>query len=135
MIEDSDSWEGFRLVAITSPCWWCGRTTLQRPQQWYAPFIIERAHVVNKPRRLDRRVAVLLCSRCHKLEHGEQFGNASHMIERPTLPELLWLKRAIDPEFWDRAYMQANSVQVLPRARKPKALGVEFSIKRLIAKE
>ena len=51
-------------------CWWCGRMHTDRPGLWGGPFLVERAHIVNNPRREDVRAVVLLCSLCHRLQHG-----------------------------------------------------------------
>ena len=116
---DADSWQEFGFIATFSHCWWCGRFAHEPPRGWSRPFLIERAHIVNSPRREDRRVAALLCSRCHAVQHGLKFDK-SLMVESPTLAELIWLKKKHDPKYYDREFMQANCLTVLPRADRPR---------------
>lgn len=101
-------------------CWFCGRDALQRPEGWYGKFLTERAHIVNKPRLENRRSVILLCSLCHKVQHGEQLalpGLAKLIV--PTLSSILWLKQRFDPKFYDREFLQRSSITKLPTARKP----------------
>lgn len=119
---DEDSFKNFLLETALPWCWWCGRTAGDRPAGWGAPaWLIERAHIVNNPRVKDRRVCVLLCSLCHKVQHGEQLvllGMQS--LVAPTLAELLWLKSQRDKKYYNRTYMQRFSIRQLPRARAPR---------------
>ena len=99
-------------------CWACGRNAAQRPSGWFAPFLIERAHIVNKPRREDRRTVILLCSLCHKQSHGETFPAYSQ--ENPlTLEGMLYLKLMFDNWFYDREFMQRCSIRRLPEPVMP----------------
>jgi len=105
-------------------CWRCGRTDRDRPAWWHAPFLIERAHIVNKPRRQDRRCVVALCSLCHRLQHSDTFYATYDLSSRQrfplctntslTLDELLNLKANCDPEYFDQAFLQTCSVKRLP---------------------
>jgi hypothetical protein len=95
-------------------CWACGRGPTDKPSWWYAPWLIERAHIVNKTRAMDVRAVVLLCSGCHKASHGERFPQWT--LPRLTLPNLLWLKLHRDPANYDRAFLASKSVRLLPRA-------------------
>lgn len=98
-------------------CWWCGRYASEVPPHWYAPFLIERAHIVNKPRVEDRRVVVLLCSQCHYAQHNSNvFGYGLPVV---TVAHMLWLKRVFDREFYDREFMQRYSVGRLPNCLVP----------------
>lgn len=110
------------LVEITKPwCWACGRGTAyaDRPRDWFGPWLIERAHIVNKPRRCDRRSVVLLCSACHKAgHHQERIRIDGELLVRIELEHMLWMKRERDPEYYDRAFLQQQSVRILPMARK-----------------
>lgn len=117
MPEDIQGWDELRFAAMLSECWWCGSRF--RPPGWYAPWMIERAHIVNSPRRRDRRVAVLLCSRCHKVQHGEKIITLNEVVLVPSMPELIWLKRFRDASYYDRSYMQENHLGRLPRAVRP----------------
>jgi hypothetical protein len=91
-------------------CEACGATRC--PPGYYAPWLIERAHIVNKPRVCDRRVVVLLCSICHKFSHGERLSG----LIRPRLEvaHLLAIKLTCDPQFYDPVFMQRYSVRLLP---------------------
>ena len=104
------------LIAIENPVGYLN-TGWRKPDQIIKPY--ERAHIVNSPRREDRRVAALLCSRCHAVQHGLKFDK-SLMVESPTLAELIWLKKKHDPKYYDREFMQANCLTVLPRADRPR---------------
>lgn len=108
------AWEKLRDVRLPGErcvcCWACGASSC--PRGWYAPWLVERAHIVNKPRREDRRVCVLLCSVCHRVQHGERLAGFAR--PRLELPHMLALKITCDPGFWDPAFMQSCSVQRLP---------------------
>lgn len=120
---DVESWRTFVLSSSWQCCWWCGSTHFDKPRGWYSTWMIERAHIVSSPRIEDRRVAILLCSRCHRLQHGEQLGGyLGAGITPPTLAECLWLKSKLDPKFYDRRFMERFSVGRLPRARRPSAI-------------
>lgn len=100
-------------------CWWCGRWSFDRPLEWGAPFLIERVHIVNKPRVELRSVCALLCSRCHKLEHGETFGDPKLAFVRPTTGNLIWLKMVFDPDSFDSRTLRKYSLASLPSAEMP----------------
>lgn len=93
-------------------CWACGRTAEQVPPWWGAAWLIERSHVVHKPRLEDPRVIVLLCSGDHRTSHGERFPQWT--LPRLTLENLLWLKLRFDPERFDPELLQRCSVPRVP---------------------
>lgn len=103
-------------------CWRCGRTPNDKPTWWNSPFLCERAHVVNSPRVESRKCCVLMCSICHRIQHGDRFtcdltsgGRFSLCTQTPlTLEQLLEMKRDRDPDFWDLAFLQSCSVRRLP---------------------
>ena len=98
-------------------CWMCGLGFYGgRPQWWHGPFVLERAHIVNKPRVEDRRLVVLLCSLCHQIYDGAVFKQCALEI---TLANVLWLKAKLDPEYWDREFIAKHSVRRLPRRQRP----------------
>lgn len=99
-------------------CWWCGRQPEDIPYDWCSPWIIERAHLAALPRVLDRRMVILLCSRCHQAQHKQQFP-PSLAIEPPKLETMLWCKAVFDPKFFDRLYIQRFRVGKLPAQRPP----------------
>lgn len=99
-------------------CWYCGRWPHERPSWWHAPFLLERAHIVNKPRAEDRRAVILLCSLCHKgCVHGERYTHVE--LPRLSMAGMLWLKRACDGDRYDRFWLQLHTVGKLPRAMNP----------------
>lgn len=93
-------------------CWACGRDMSDQPNWWHAPWLIERAHITNKPRKLDVRAIVLLCSGCHKVSHGERFRQ--WVLPRLTLANMLHLKRVFDGDNFDMVFLQRCAVQRLP---------------------
>jgi crossover junction endodeoxyribonuclease RusA len=115
-------------------CWWCGRTARDRPREWGALFMLERAHMVNKPRRADRRAVIILCSLCHRIQHGDIF----RWLERPiggaitiTLENMLWLKAAADPDYYDPVFLRTCSVRTIPEPVKPTMYDIiEFKSRR-----
>jgi hypothetical protein len=102
-------------------CWACGRGPRDKPQNWYAPWIIERAHIVNKPRAADLRAVVLLGSGCHKASHGERI--VGWMLPRLTTANLLWLKLQFDAANYDLAFLATKSVGRIPQ---PEPVGAAF---------
>jgi len=100
-------------------CWWCGRDCMQKPKWWHGPWMVERAHIVNKPRKRDRRVAVLLCSMCHKRSHGMRFPECTDTFGPPTIEQMLAIKWAFDPLFYSNQTMQMCSVRRLPQPESP----------------
>jgi hypothetical protein len=98
-------------------CWYCGAWPNQVPSWWFAPFLIERAHIVNKPRREDPRAIILLCSACHKAAHGERFrAYARKPLDKAGM---LWLKSYLDGANFDLAWLQKHSVRILPKPVSP----------------
>lgn len=105
-------------------CWACGRGAAieHQPVGWYAPWIVERAHIARHPRREDRRAVVLLCPLCHKGgNHAERIVVNGTRYDRPRLElvHLLWLKLHFDRAFYDKQFLKLNSIRELPIARKP----------------
>jgi len=93
-------------------CWACQCSTRQgaSPAWWGAPWHLQRAHIVNKPRRKDRRSVVLLCPLCHNsLDQRENYADDNR--PRLTTNNAIWLKRLFDPEFYDLAFLKSNSVR------------------------
>jgi len=114
----------FMLLRTEFPwCWSCGAGGSDAPKKWHGPFLIERAHIVNKPRVEDRRAVVLLCSLCHRQEHGSDVSAYGRKSKSGLeLPELLWLKRRFDPKYFDREFLSKHCVGKLPRAQRPVGL-------------
>jgi len=105
------------FLAVTDRpwCWLCGAGPRDQPRWWHAPWIIERAHIVAAPRREDIRAIILLCSLCHRLEHGQEING---QVLKLTLAHKLWLKLHRHPEAYDRKFLRANSHTSLPRAAR-----------------
>ena len=99
-------------------CWACGRSDRDRPADWGGPWLIERAHIVSQPRRRDTRHIVLLCSRCHRLSHGDRFRVGGDYLPQLSQANLVELKRVRDATRYDRASMASCCVGSLPRAAK-----------------
>jgi hypothetical protein len=101
-------------------CWWCGRGVEHKPDSWFAPWLIERAHIVSSPRVEDRRAVVLLCSMCHRVSHGEQLVLPSmEKLVVPQVSHMVWLKKRFDHSHYDRAFLNSLSIAMLPRAKAP----------------
>lgn len=119
-LKDEAIKESFRnfLKETDAPwCWWCGRGSDQRSPNWHGPWLIERAHLVAKPRLEDRRVCVLLCSLCHKVSHGEWFPD--YTLPKPTLAHLLGLKEIFDENYVDHKLARRCSIRRLPDPENP----------------
>ena len=95
-----------------SSCWACFAD--RRPVNYFVPWMIERAHIVNKPRREDRRLVVMLCSICHKANHGERISR--HERPRLTVAMMVGLKIEHDSLWVDLEYMQRHSVRRISEA-------------------
>lgn len=111
-------WTYFRLATPYPWCWNCGKDRQSVPAGWAGPWLIERAHIVNNPRACDRRAAVLLCSWCHRIQHGAQLvlpGCEGLVLD---VPAMLWLKKEMDPDWYDRQFLEKHYVGRLPRARR-----------------
>jgi hypothetical protein len=115
----------------TEFCWNCGRTAHDWPEWFGAPWIMQRHHIVNKPRLEDRRCVIVLCHLCHfGAWHGERYPQ--WIRPRLTLAHALWIKRAVDPQYYDRQILQRCSVRILPRAAKPPAIFLrEYASRRV----
>jgi len=107
------------LIDVRNPwCWICGRDERQSPEWWYAPWMVHRAHVVNKPRVADRRAVVLLCPVCHGVAHGQRFAAAPELPEI-GLSNLLWAKLKRDFRYYDRPFLARHTIGRLPIADPP----------------
>ena len=97
-------------------CWAClrlCRNWSDRPDWWFGPWFLHRAHIVSQPRREDRRGIILLCPICHGIQHGERFPQVVGW-DKISLAELLWIKRTRDPEWFDLEWLQRHSIRRLP---------------------
>lgn len=99
------------MRSLFAHCWACSAT--RKPQGYFGPWLIERAHIANKPRREDRRLVVMLCTLCHKANHGERV--AGFLRPRLSAGQLLDLKLACDSEWYDHAFINKHSVRILER--------------------
>jgi hypothetical protein len=98
-------------------CWACGRDARDRPDWWGGIWMLHRHHIVRPRRRRDRRAVILLCPVCHGRCHGERYANEPGAAV--SLSGQLWLKRQMDPEFYDRAFLRAHKLGRLPPAHEP----------------
>ena len=105
------SWYYGNLRVISDRCWACH--SRRKPRNWFGPWLLERAHIVSSPRREDRRLVNMLCTICHKFQHGERL----HGFARPKLrlDHMIWLKEENDPDWVDFKFMQKHSIKKLPR--------------------
>jgi len=97
------------MRSLFASCWFCRAT--RKPCDYYGPWVIERAHIVNKPRREDRRLVVMLCTICHKASHGERVAG----FVRPKLSaaNMAHLKQQHDLEWFDLPFINAHSVRII----------------------
>jgi hypothetical protein len=124
------------LADIERPwCFWCGRGLEHKPSGWYgAPWLVERAHIVAFPRVEDRRAVILLCSWCHKVQHGEQLvlPGMAQMKLVPTVANMLWLKLNFDPDYYDLEWLRDHSISRLPRATCSRRALKNYSQRRTV---
>ena len=109
------------LHAVDNPwCWLCGRTHYSPHPVWFGPWIIHRAHIVNKPRVEDRRVVNLLCPLCHLAEtaYGSLWYD-NQLYPEITTAHMLWLKQERDSEHFDLDFLSRHTVRKLPSPRRP----------------
>jgi hypothetical protein len=104
-------------------CWACGWSPLDSPRRdWMRPEL-HRAHIIGGVnRRHDRRCICMLCEGCHRLSHGACIRPVAGEARLPplTYPNLLWLKRARDPAYYDRAYLrELTGGHRVPNAKRP----------------
>ena len=113
--ERRDRYTNFLQETDKPWCWACGCT--RPPRLWHAPFLIERAHIVNKPRMELREVANLLCSLCHKVQGGDG------TLGRPpiTLANMVWIKMVRDPEYFSIEELNQYSVRRMPEPEELEA--------------
>lgn len=98
-------------------CWACGRDQWQRPDGWFGPWLIERAHIIPFPVRIeDVRAIALLCSLCHKTNHWQRIvlSDGGNPLPRLHPEHLLDLKRRFDPDNYDRPWLKERYGNRLP---------------------
>lgn len=103
-------------------CWACHAT--RKPREYYGPWMLERAHVCNKPRKEDRRAVIMLCTICHKASHGEIV--VGFEVPKLSVSEMIVLKRERDPEWFDLPFLQKCSIRKLHIADPFPRLSEEF---------
>ena len=96
-------------------CWACGADNRSQPKTYFAPWMIQRCHIVSKPRLEDRRAVVLLCPVCHFDE--------VHRKKTLSIENLLWLKRLFDPNWFCLEFLQKCSIR---RIQQPLELPAAF---------
>ena len=117
-------------------CWRCGRTARDRPAWWHAEWAIDPHHIVNKPRRNDRRAVISLCRRCHDVQHTGPFKADPDKFGKLDLPELLAIKRYVDEAFCDRAFLLTCIIGVYlpPEASFERACEVSWAVRKIRGK-
>lgn len=106
-------------------CWACGfdeeRSRYKHVYYWAAPVRLECAHILGGISRVhDRRNISLLCTVCHRLAHGDTIRRMdTSVLPTLSLANMLWLKKAHDPDNYDRAFLQSLRSKKLPRALRP----------------
>ncbi len=102
-------------------CWACGRdgSFRDKPDGWFSVWLIERAHLFSGNRIKDVRACVLLCSLCHKIQHGHHVVLDGKRVEYPRLTRehMLWLKRYRDPENYDIEFLRGLSIKKIAQVR------------------
>ena len=107
-------------------CWAGGDTEGNKPKWWGgSPFRLEIAHIASgegSAKRVDDRRAVVILStwahRVHvadtRLRTAMRFHGAKE--DTPTLDSrhTLWLKQKLDPEYYDREFLQSIWIGKLP---------------------
>ena len=115
----------FRCGAV---CWRCGRGEVFRdkPRWWGADWRIHRHHFASRPRIPDCRSIVLLCPACHGIQHGERYAGFGHdrLMWQLKLSHMMWIKKTVDPDYYDRDWIQKHVHGEhwrgkLPRAQRP----------------
>ena len=101
-------------------CWRCGRTERDKPCWWWAEWHLHPHHIVNHPRKRDRRACIVLCPACHSVQHGGKYAafalseNGRFINCRPfplTLEQAIRLKRDRDKDFFDPEFLAAHSIK------------------------
>lgn len=99
-----------------------------RPDNWYAPFGLEVAHIASgggaAMRVDDRRAVILACSLCHRahINNSERIRYvtiAGRKVRTFDERHTLWVKSKLDPEFYDRKYLQSIWIGTLPSPEMP----------------
>lgn len=109
-------------------CWLSGWTPSYRPEGWYGPTALQVAHIASgggKAIRVDdRRAVISLSPLCHMLHISDSEAVGSMAIGArvyPTIDErhTLFLKRLLDPDFYDPEYLQSIWIGRLPDPEPP----------------
>lgn len=110
-------YRNFKHNTLYPWCWACGRDESQRPDRWFAPWGVDKAHLLSSYRKRveDVRLISLLCCLCHKRYDGSIISSCpGHDWPRLTLANLLWVKERWDPANFDIAFIQRHSISTLP---------------------
>ena len=115
-------------------CWACGRSDMEQPANYYAPWWIENAHIVGGPgRKLEqdnRQAVVLLCSCCHRASHGEQLAQIP--AEGLSRANLAWLKAERDPYHYRPALLDEWFGQPVGKEQPPTWYLDEWRIRKTL---
>lgn len=116
-------------------CWACGRDERQRPDGYYAPWRLERAHLSSgsgKLRRVcDRRYVCLLCARCHLLHGKHRIRVGKRLLPFIHDCNMLWWKRLRDPGWYEPEAIAALWTGIPPEPSPPDQFFLdEYSARR-----
>ena len=65
----------------------------------------ERHHIIASGRVTTRENIAMLCTLCHHLEQGYMIRVNGKPLPKLRLEHVLWLKRVLDNDHWDRRYL------------------------------
>jgi hypothetical protein len=109
-------------------CWLSGWTASCGPKGWFGPRILHVAHIASGGSRAvrvdDRRAVILLHPLCHDLHvsNSETFSSkVINGVRYPTIDErhTLFLKKILDPDYYDPEYLQSIWIGKLPPPEMP----------------
>ncbi len=126
--DEKPSWPASSVLQKGNHCWLSGTTLSAKPADWWAPWLLEVAHIASgqgRARRVDdRRAVVVLCSLAHRLHVSDADRLPTAVIngtEYPTIDErhTLYIKKCFDREFFDRSFLQGVWIGRVPEPKRP----------------
>jgi len=107
-------------------CWLSGMQVA--PENWHGPWHLQIAHIASGSgvalRVDDRRAVIMLSPLAHQL-HVSDASRVSEMtiggVVYPTIDErhTIWIKKKVDPEYYDRAFLHGIWIGRPPEAERP----------------
>lgn len=87
-------------------CMACGIPDGTRDKTIDYPRHLERAHIIGGAGRVaDREDIWMACKLCHDVSHGARIVVAGKPLPKLRLEHVLWLKRVLDNDHWNRRYL------------------------------